>query len=85
MEQKMLNNERRRMSAGTEVNSVEDGVMGMKEYVASRKDGLDQWESREGELLEKLRYTVTKQTQLSKKLQTKTRGKSELMSETPFD
>ena len=50
------------MSAGSESLPHEDGVMNMEEYVATRRDGLNKWESREGELLEKLKYTVTKQT-----------------------
>ena len=33
--------------------------MNMKDYLASRKDGLENWESREGQLLDKLKYTVT--------------------------
>ena len=58
----MLYNERRRAS-GSEILPGEDsGVMSMEDYIISRKDGLNQWESREGELLEKLKYTVTKQS-----------------------
>ena len=55
----MLYNERRRASAeaivgdGGSVPLIQDpGVMNMKEYIVSRKDGLSKWESREGELLE---------------------------------
>ena len=52
----------------------------MNDYLASRKAGLEQWESREGELLDKLKNTVTKQSQLSKKLFTHARGKSDLLN-----
>ena len=58
----MLYNERRRASGGDILPGEESGVMSMKDYIVSRKDGLEQWESREGELLEKLKYTVTKQS-----------------------
>ena len=82
----MLENERRRMSIGSEQTlDVEDGVMNMKEYISLRQDGLEQWESREGELLNQLKNTVTKTSQLKSKLRNKTRGKSELINETQFD
>ena len=36
------------------------GVPNMDDYLASRKLGLESWEAREGELLDKLKNTVTK-------------------------
>ena len=82
-EQKMLYNERRRMSSSDLLD--ESGVPNMDDYLASRKLGLESWEAREGELLDKLKNTVTKQSQLSKKLQTQARGRSDLFNSTDFD
>ena len=74
--------ERKRASLGGDDSEV---GADMGAYLARRKEGLEDWESREGELLEKLKHTVTKQNQLGKQLQAKTRGKSVLMEQTDFD
>ena len=57
-EQRMLYNERRRVSAeatGSNVPFIDDpNAMNMKDYIVSRKDGLQKWESREAQLIEQL-------------------------------
>ena len=53
----MLMAERRRASLG---GGDDDGGADMGAYLAKRKEGLEDWESREGQLLEKLKHTVTK-------------------------
>ena len=58
----MLYNERRRASGSDILPGEDSGVMNLQEYMVSRKEGLKKWEDREGELLEKLKYTVTKQS-----------------------
>ena len=73
------------MSGSQLLDGEESGVPNMNDYLASRKMGLEQWESREGELLDKLKNTVTKQSQLSKKLFTHARGKSDLLNQTQFE
>ena len=76
----MLYNERRRLSGSQMLDGEEPGIPNMNDYLASRKAGLEAWETREGQLLDKLKNTVTKQSQLSKKLMSHARGKSDLMN-----
>ena len=76
-EHKLLLAERRRASL-QDGNPSGENEMGA--YLARRKEGLEEWENREGELLEKLKHTVTKQSQLGKQLQARTRKPSELMA-----
>ena len=76
----MLYNERRRLSGSQVLDGEEPGIPNMNDYLASRKAGLEAWEMREGQLLDKLKNTVTKQSQLSKKLMSHARGKSDLMN-----
>ena len=73
------------MSASELLDGNQSGVPNMDDYLASRKLGLESWEAREGELLDKLKNTVTKQSHLSKKLQTQARGRSDLFNSTDFD
>ena len=73
------------MSGSELLDGNMSGVPNMEDYLASRKQGLESWETREGELLDKLKNTVTKQSQLSKKLQTQARGRSDLFNSTDFD
>ena len=76
----MLYNERRRLSGSQVLDGEEPGIPNMNDYLASRKAGLEAWETREGQLLDKLKNTVTKQSQLSKQLMSHARGKSDLMN-----
>ena len=84
-EQKMLYDQRRRMSGSQSLDVDDNGVPNMDDYLASRKVGLEQWEAREGQLLDKLKNTVTKQSKLSRKLMSHARGKSDLVNQTQFD
>ena len=56
----MLYNERRRLSGSQVLDGEEPGIPNMNDYLASRKAGLEAWETREGQLLDKLKNTVTK-------------------------
>ena len=47
-EQKMLYDQRRRMSGSQPLDVDDNGVPNMDDYLASRKVGLEQWEAREG-------------------------------------